>query len=49
MLMTKKKQLIDENLDVLKQWGCDKICVKSSCYCENNNPVSRYVCYKLNT
>ena len=47
MLMNKILQLIDRNLDNFKQWGCDFNCVNQPCNCENNNPVTRYVCYKL--
>ena len=47
MFMTKILQLIDKNFDEFKHWGCDFICVKQPCIRENNNPVSRYVCYNL--
>ena len=47
MFMTKILQLIDKNLDTSKHWGYDFNCVKQPCNCEKNNPVTRYVCYKL--
>ena len=47
MFRTKILQLVDKNPDNFKEWGCEINCVKSPCYCKNNNPVTRYVCYKL--
>ena len=47
MFINKILQLIDRNLDNFKHWGCDFNCVNQPCNCENNNPVTRYVCYKL--
>ena len=50
MLMTKTLQtlqLIDGFPGNLKDWGCSNNCVKSPC--ENIDPVTRYVCYKLYT
>ena len=47
MLMTEILQLIDMNLDHFKHWGCDFNCVKQPCYCKNNNPGFKYVCYIL--
>ena len=47
MLMSKILQLIDKNLENFKHWGCDFNCVKQPCYCKNNHPVWRNVCYKL--
>ena len=45
--ITKILHLIDRSLDNFKHWACNFICVKSPCSCENNNSVSRYVCFKL--
>ena len=47
MFATKIIQRIDKNRDNFKHWGCDFNCVKRSCYCKNNNPLCRYVCYRL--
>ena len=47
MLTTKISQLIDGNIDIFEDWGCKINCVKSPCYCKNNDHVTRYVCYKL--
>ena len=33
--------------DNFKNWGCKIFSVRAPCYCKNNDPVSRYVCYKL--
>ena len=34
MLMSKILQLIDKNLDNLKDWGCDITWSKQHCYCK---------------
>ena len=47
MFITKILHLIDRNPDIFKHWACNFICVKSPRNCENNNPVSRNVCYNL--
>ena len=47
MLATKVIQMIDKNLDNFKHWVCDFNCAEQPCNCDNKNPVSRYVCYKL--
>ena len=47
MLATKKLQLIDENPDEFKNWCCDFNCVKQPCKRDNEDPVSRHLCYKL--
>ena len=47
MLMTKIFQLVDKKLDKFKHWACDFKCVKQPCFCKKNNPVCRYVCYKI--
>ena len=47
MFITKILQIIDKKFDKFKHWGFDFNCVKQPCNCENNNPVIRYVCYKL--
>ena len=47
MFINKILQLIDKNLDNFKHWGCDCNFIKQPWICENNNPVTRYVCYKL--
>ena len=49
MFTTKILQLIVKNLDNFKHRGCDFNCVKQPCNCGKNNPVIRYVCYKLNS
>ena len=43
MLMTKMLQMIDKSPDIFKQSGCKANCVKSPCYCKNNDAVTRYV------
>ena len=40
-------QQTDKNLDNFKHWECYFSCVKQPCNCENNNPVTRYICYIL--
>ena len=47
MFINKILQLIDKNLDNFKHWVCDCNFIKQPWICENNNPVTRYVCYKL--
>ena len=47
MLMTNILQLIDRKPDFFKEWGCKFNCVKSPCYRENNDPITRYVCFKV--
>ena len=47
MFITKILQLIDKNLDNFKHWGCDFNCLEQPWCCENDNPVTKYVCYKL--
>ena len=47
MLMNRMLVLIDKNPDGLKVWGCNKISIKSPCYCKNNDPATRYVWYKI--
>ena len=47
MLASKILQSIDKNPVNFKYWGCQINCVKSTCHCKNNNPATRYVCYKL--
>ena len=47
MLLNKILQLIDKNLNNFKHWGCEFNCVDQPYKCENNNPVTRHVCYKL--
>ena len=49
MFITKILQLIGRNLGMFKHGVCDFNCVKQPCNCENNNLVTRYVCYKLYT
>ena len=45
--MTKVVQLIDKNLEKIKHRGCDYNCLNQPWCCEKNNPVAKYVCYKL--
>ena len=47
MFIKKILQLIDKNLDIFKQWGCDFNCIEQPWKCKNNNPVTKSVCYKL--
>ena len=47
MFINKILQLIDKDLDNFKQWGCDFNCLEQPWNCTNNNPVTKYVCYKL--
>ena len=49
MLMTKNLQKIDRNPAYFKGWACKFDRVKSPCYCKNNEPVGRYVCYKFHS
>ena len=47
MFINKILQLIDKNLDNFKHWGCEFNCLDQPWLCENNNPVTKYVCYKF--
>ena len=47
MFITKILQQIDKDIDNFKQWGCDFNCIEQPWTCTNNNPVTKYVCYKL--
>ena len=49
MLRNEILQMIDKNPDNFKDWECKIIFVKSPGYCKNNDPVTEYVCYKLDT
>ena len=44
MFINKILQLIDNNLDNFKHWGCDFNCIDQPWICENKNPVAKYVC-----
>ena len=46
MFKTKILQLIDKDLDNSKHWGCNFNCLEQPWCCEDNNPVTRYICYK---
>ena len=47
MFINKILQLIDMNLDNFKHWGCEFNCLDQPWLCGNNNPVTRYICYKF--
>ena len=47
MFINKILQLIDKDLENFKHWGCEFNCLEEPWKCRNNNPVTRYVCYKL--
>ena len=47
MLITNILQLIDKDLDNFKHWVCDFSCLEQPWCCENNNPVTKYVCYNI--
>ena len=47
MFINKILQLIDKDINNFKHWGCDFSCYEQPWKCRNNNPVTKYVCYKL--
>ena len=47
--MKKMLKLIDKNPDSFRNWGYKIISIKSPCDCKNSDPVTRYVCNKLQT
>ena len=47
MIATRKLQMIYNSLDNFKHWFCDFNCVKQPCTGDIKDPVSRYLCYKL--
>ena len=49
MPLIKILQPIDKNPVIFKDWGYKFNCVKPPCYWYDNDPIARYVCYKLYT
>ena len=47
MFINKILQLIDKDINIFKQWRCDFNCLEQPWKCENINPVTKFVCYKL--
>ena len=47
MFINKLFQLIDKDIENFKHWGCDFNCLEEPWKCKKNNPVTKYVCYKL--
>ena len=47
MFINKILQLIDKDIKNFKHWGCDFNCLEEPLKCNNTNPVTKYVCYKL--
>ena len=47
MIAIKMLQQIDKNFDSFKHWGCSFNCLEEPWKCQNTNPVTRYICYKL--
>ena len=47
MFINKILQLIDKDINNFKHWGCNFNCLKEPWKCNNTNPVTRFVCYKL--
>ena len=47
MFITKTLQLIYNNPDIFKDWGCGINCLEVPWGCKNLNPVSRNMCYYL--
>ena len=47
MFINEILQLIDKDINNFKHRGCAYNCLEEPWKCNNNNPVTKYVCYKL--
>ena len=47
MFINKLLQLIHKDINNFKHWACNFNGVEEPWKCHNNNPVTKYVCYKL--
>ena len=47
MFINKILQQVDKDLNNFKHWGCNFNCLEEPWNCTNNNPVTKYVCYKF--
>ena len=47
MFINQILQIIDKDINNFKHWGCNYNCLEEPWKCNNNNTVTKYVCYKL--
>ena len=47
MFINKILQLTDRDINNFIHWGCNFNCLEEPWKCRNNNPVTKYVCFKL--